>query len=352
MFVAPVYHVLPLTTIERERRLPVSGNVIAKLNQKVSSTDVIAEATWAREHVLIDVARSLGISPTAADRLIKIKQGDNLSQDAEVAVSKGIISRTIRAPREGRVVIVGGGQILMETGETTVELKAGLPGTVVQIIPNKGAVIRAVGALIQGTWGNGRIDTGALLNMTETPDEVLTASRLDVSLRGTIILAGLVKDAETLRVAAELPVRGLILSTISPALLPTAQQMRFPIVAVDGFGNFPMNASAYKLLASNAKREVTINAEAFDRYTGIRPEVIIPLPVSQEPEPPSDIAPLETGQTVRMRRAPHAGEVGTLVKFMPGLVTLPSGLRSRAAEVKLENEEKILVPLVNLEIVG
>ena len=352
MFVAPVYHVLPLTTIERERVLPVSGEVIAKLNQKVNPTDVIAEATWAREHVLIDVARNLGISPNAADRLIKVKEGEKLSKDAEVAISKGIISRTIRAPRDGRVVIVGGGQILMETGETTVELKAGLPGTVVQIVPNKGAIIRTVGALIQGMWGNGRIDTGALLNLTENPDDVLTASRLDVSLRGTIILAGRLKDAETLKVAAELPVRGLILSSISPALLPAAQQMRFPIMATDGYGNFPMNASAYKLLASNAKREVTINAEAFDRFTGARPEAIIPLPVSQEPDPPNDVAQLETGQTVRIRRAPHAGEVGTLVKLTPGLVTLPSGLRSRAGEVKLENDEKILVPLVNLEIVG
>lgn len=352
MFVAPVYHALPLATIERERTLPVSGNVTAKLNQKVNPTDIIAEATWAREHVLIDVARTLGISPNAADRLIKIKQGDKLSQDAEVAVSKGIISRTVRSPRAGTVVIVGGGQVLMETGETSVELKAGLPGTVVQIIPDRGAVIRTVGALIQGTWGNGRTDTGGLHNMTEKPDDVLDASRLDVSLRGSIILAGLLKDADTLRVAAELPVRGLILSSISPALLPTAQQMRFPIVAIDGYGNLPMNSAAYKLLTSNAKREVTINAEAFNRYTGARPEVIIPLPVSQEPPPPNDVEKLEPGQTVRMRRAPHAGSIGTLTKIAPGLVTLPSGLRSRAVEVKLENEEKILVPLVNLEIVG
>jgi len=349
---APVNHILPLTTIERERILPVAGTVTVKLNQKVSPTDVIAEATWSREHVLIDVARALSISANAADRLIRVKVDEKVAEGAELAVGKGIISHTIRAPRDGRVVAAGGGQVLLETGDASVQLKAGIPGIVVHIVPNRGAVIRAAGALIQGTWGNGRIETGVLLNLTENPDDVLTASRLDVSLRGSIILGGLLKDAETLRTAAELPVRGLILSSISPGLLPAAQQMRFPIVAIDGFGQFPMNSAAYKLLTSNAKRDVTINAEAFNRYTGARPEVIIPLPVSQEPSEPVDVDTLEVGKTVRMRCAPHAGAIGTLTKLHPGLSSLPSGLRAKAADVRLENEEQILVPLVNLEIVG
>ena len=349
---APVNHILPLTTVERERVLPVTGEVVAKLNKQVGPTDVIAEATWSREHVLVDVARILGISENAADRLIRVKVDEKVSEGTEIAINKGFISRTVRAPRAGRVVAVGGGQVLMETGDASIRLRAGLPGTIIQIIPNRGALIRTVGALIQGTWGNGRIDTGVLFNLTENPDDVLDAARLDVSLRGSIILAGLLRNAETLRAAAELPVRGLILSSISPALLPAAQQMRFPIVAIDGFGKIPMNSAAYKLLSSNAKREVTINAEAFNRYTGARPEVIIPLPVSQEPPPPTDIDTLEVGQTVRMRRAPHAGRIGTLTKLSAGLTTLPSGLRAPAAEVKLENEEQIVVPLVNLEIVG
>jgi hypothetical protein len=349
---APVNHILPLTTIERERLLPVAGNVIAKLNQNVSPTDIIAEAIWSREHVLVDVARTLNMSTSAADRLIRVKVNDKVPEGAEIAVGKGMVPRTVRSPRNGRVIAVGGGQVLMETGDASIRLSAGIPGTIVQIIPDRGVLIRTVGALIQGIWGNGRIDSGLLFNLTEKPDDVLTPARLDVSLRGSIILAGIIRDAETLRAASDLPVRGLILSSISPGLLNAALQMRFPILAVDGFGQIPMNSVAYKLLSTNAKRDVTVNAEALDRYTGARPEIIIPLPVSQEPLPPDDASELEAGQTVRLRRAPHAGEIGTLTKLHPGLTPLPSGLRAPAGDVKLENGEQILVPLVNLEIVG
>jgi hypothetical protein len=77
--------------------LPVSGNVIAKLNQKVSSTDIIAEATWSREHLLIDVARGLSISANAADRLIRVKVNEKVAEGAEIAIGKGMMARTIRA---------------------------------------------------------------------------------------------------------------------------------------------------------------------------------------------------------------------------------------------------------------
>ena len=349
---APVLHVLPLTTIVRERTLPVAGKVSAHLNQRVSPTDVIAEANFAREHVLLNVARTFNVSANVADKMIKVRQGDRLMQGTLVADAGGIIPRSIKAPRAGRVMVAGGGQVLMEVGDTKIELRAGLPGLVTRVIPERGVVIRTAGALIQGVWGNGRIDNGLMVSLIEKPDDVLTAERLDVSLRGSVILGGHVRDADTLRAAAELPVRGLILSSLYSPLITNAYQMRYPILVLDGFGAMPMNSSAFKLLTTNNKREATVNAEHFDRYNGNRPEVIIPLPISTEPEEPGTYETFTVGQTVRMRRPPSAGMIGTISSLRPGLSELASGLRAAAADVKLENGEMVIVPLVNLEVVG
>lgn len=350
---APVLHVLPLTTIVRERLLPVKGKVNVEVNQRVNPTDVVAEASFSREHLLLDVARTFGVTAQAADKMIKVQPGDVLKQGAVVAENGAFIARSIKAPRAGRVVVSGGGQVLMEVGDARLELRAGLSGTVVRVIPERGVVIRTVGALVQGVWGNGRVEHGLMTSLIEHQDDVLTPDRLDVSLRGSVILGGHVGDAATLRVAAELPVRGLIVSSLHVSLLTTAVQMRFPILVLDGFGKIPMNSAAFELLQTQDRNvPVTVNAEFPERYSGGRPEVIIPKSVINEPEEAEDFLPFAIGQKIHMRRSPYAGMIGSITDLPPGLSKLPNGLRAAAAEVRLENGETLLVPLVNLEVVG
>ena len=82
MIAAPVHHILPLATIIRERILPIKGTVLARMGQKVSPADIVAEAVWAREHIFLDVARTFNLSPDQADQLIRCKPGDNLPAGA------------------------------------------------------------------------------------------------------------------------------------------------------------------------------------------------------------------------------------------------------------------------------
>jgi hypothetical protein len=349
---APVAHILPLTTIRRERLLPVPGRVTVRLDQKVSPVDVIAETNLGQEHVLVDVAHALGIAADAAQRLVQVRAGERVAAGQVLAQTSGMFPHVARAPQMGRVVLVGGGRILMELSEGSYELHAGMPGTVTQVIQDRGAEITTYGALVQGVWGNGRVDVGLMLSLIAAPDEVLVPGKLDVSMRGSVLLGGILEDPAILQTAAELPLRGLILGSMSPSLIPVALQMRYPILVIDGFSRRPMNSAAYKLLNTSIKREVTLNTEGFNRFTGTRPEVIIPLPISQEPLAPREMEIFAVGQQVCVRRAPHLGAVGSITALPEELAAFPSGLRAPAAQVKLESGEEVTVPLANLEVLG
>jgi len=351
---APIVHILPLTTIRRERLLPVSGRVVARLDQKVSPLDVVAETNLGQKHILVDVARSLGLTADMADTLIQCKPGERLTINQLIAQKSGFVPQIVRSPNDGRVVAVGGGQVLVEIGDTVFELRAGFPGTITRIFPDRGVEITSNGTLIQGMWGNDRVDYGLMLMAPRlnSPGDILEVDQLDVSLRGAILMAGHCSDPHALEMAGELPLRGLILGSISPDLLPMALQSRFPIVVTDGFGHHPMNPLAYKLLITNTKREVAINSTPYNRHTGARPEIIIPLPVSQPLPEARDSDVFSAGQQVRICRNPNIYEIGILKNLLPGLTIFPSGLSLQAAEVLLESGLIVIVPMVNLEVLG
>lgn len=348
---APRLSILPVTSITRQRTLPIPGTVLVKLNQRVVSTAIIAEATLPRTHLYYNVAHLLKLSPAAATKAMRVHVGEQVPQRGVIAEKGGIIPKQIRAAKAGRVVIAADGEVLLEVESSTLSLPAGIPGLVTQIIPNRGAVIQTNGALIQGIFGNGRVDTGLLVNLMESEGDVINAGRLDLSFRGAVVMAGQCREAEVLRIAAEIPVRGLILSSLLPNLIPLALQMKYPIVVTDGLWPSPMNPQAFKLLSSHVRREVTLNAQFHNRRQGIRPEIVIPLPVSPKEEENS-IETFAPGQTVFILRAPYAGQIGQLVNLLPEAVTLENGISALAAEVRIPNGEQVVVPLANLQVIG
>lgn len=347
---ASITHILPLTTIHRERLLPVSGRLLVRKGQKVSTTDVVAETSLNTEHLMLDVYRGLGLPTSKADRYLRCKAGDRVIKDDVLAGPVGLTKRVVRAPKSGHVILAGDGQVLLELESSPIELQAGLPGMVVDLLEDRGVVIETSGALIQGVWGNGCIDYGQMIVLARSPDDILTQDSLDVSYRGSLIMSGHCMDADVLKSAANLPLRGLILASMDPSLVSLAARMSFPIIVIEGFGNIPMNTAAFKLLSTNDQREVSLNGERWDHFGGKRPEIIIPLPAPEGLSPSPDAVFFSTGQLVRVVQAPNKGEIGTITKLKPGLTILPSGILAQAAELRMESGENTVLPLANLEV--
>ena len=349
---APITHILPIATIRRERMMPAGGRIVARRGQQVSPADVVAEARLRPEHLLLDIGRGLGLQSKEADHYIQRRAGDEVGEGDVIAGPVGIGRRVVRAPKSGTVVLTGSGQVLLELEGEYSELKAGYSGIVMDIIGDRGVLIESVGALIQGVWGNGKINFGFLNLISHTPDELVTSDMLDVSLRGSVIMASHCEDENVLHSAEELPVRGMILSSMDSALVPIAMKVSYPIILVEGFGKLPMNQEAFKILTSSTMKEVAVNAEPWNRIGNTRPEVVITLTEGTLPEVPTEMAAFAIGQTVRVVSPPYKSLVGTITRLPQGLLVLPSGLRAQVAEVRFSNEEIVQVPLANLEIIG
>ncbi len=346
---APVTHVLPLTIIRRTRLLPLPGKVTVRAGQKVSPNDTVAETTLNADYLLIDIARALGLSADKADAALSCHAGDALAQNDILAGPVGVFRRMLRSPRDGKVIVAGGGQVLLELAAKPFALKAGLPGEVVELIPDRGVTIEATGGLVQAAWGNGKSDFGVLNVLVKDAVELLTTKDIDVSMRGGIVMGGHCESEEVIRMAETMSLRGLILVSAAAALAPAMMMTSLPILILEGFGRRTLYPPAHKLLVSADRRDVALLAENGDVYQEARPELVIPGPATSYIAPPPDTAKLEVGSAVRIIRAPAAGAAGTVTALKVGSV-FPGGLKAQAAEVKLDNGSVLNVPVANLEI--
>lgn len=348
-----VTHILPKTHIRRERLLPNLGKVLVRVGQRVTAADVLAETKIDAKHRIIDIGRALGVSPERADQLMVRKLGEQVAEGDIIAGPLGtIITRSVRAPKAGSVAALGGGEMLLELDGTTYQLRAGFAGEVTDLIPEWGAIIECNGAMIQGMWGNGREESGILIGAASNPKEELVASKFDINMRGAIVYGGFCSQADALRMAAEIPVRGLILAGIVPELIPMALKAPYPLLVIEGFGKLAIDATVFKRLAAADRRDVFLSAKQPDHFRGIIPEIIIPETTDEDRIPEShDIDIFAPGQSIRVAQASNKGKIGTLVTLLPGLTSLSNGLHAPAGLIRLDSGEQLRLPLANLEII-
>jgi hypothetical protein len=353
--------VSPLTVVQRERFLPVPGEITVREGERVEPIQVIGRASAPAGFSIVNAARDLGVPASDVSKFLTVKPGETVKEGQVLAELRGISallallfstsSRPCRSPLDGTVTDSGGGRILVEAFPREVELRANLYGVVARVLPGWGAVIRVSGALIQGVWGNDKESHGVLKLLVKSRTRPLRARSIDASCHGAILIGGSRVDTEALEKAAELQIRGVVTGGIPPEALPAAETAPFPIIVTEGIGDFPMCSRIYRLLSGNDGREATLSAHFQSRWGANRPEIIIPLPAEPEEEGGRPVdEPLAPGDTIRVIRNPHLGTVGT-VKSFPAWARTTTGAQLPAAKVEPDGgEDVILVPLSNLEI--
>jgi hypothetical protein len=351
----------PLTALRRERILPAPGEILVQEGEQVEPFQIIGRAHKPAGFEIVNVARDLGVRPAKAAKCLRVKPGQKVKKDEVVAELRGISAllavlfgmavKPSRSPLDGTVTDSGGGRILIEAFPEEVELRANYHGVVSRVVPEWGVFLRVTGALIQGVWGNGREGAGVLKVAARSNEKPIRARSIDASCTGAVLIGGNRIDESVLEKAIELQVRGIITGGIYPDAIRLATEAPFPIIVTEGIGVYPMCSRIYDILKTHDGREATLDARSTTQWDATRPEVVISLPAEPDTESQEGLSEyLKVGDTVRVTRVPHLGIMGTVVEF-PTWFRAPTGTQLAAAKIKVEDEEEdILVPLPNLEI--
>ena len=108
----------------------------------------------------------------------------------------------------------------------------------------------------------------------------------------------------------------------------------------------------YSLLKENAGNAASINGATQIRAGVIRPEIVIPIDISDSENDSESKMPqgIQEGSTVRVIRSPNFGKIGTVASLPSELNKMESETMVRVAEINIAGKN-FLIPRANLEMV-
>jgi hypothetical protein len=260
---------------------------------------------------------------------------------------------------------------------------SGLSGRVVEITLRGGVVIETRAAIIQGTIGVGNQVAGKLKFWNSSEDLQPTAVTPGSTALGTpppqaistpiILVAPGPLNFAMLRTAMNMGVAGVVASSISSRDLEgflganlislissmdieRASESLPPITLLftEGLGTVAMPPPTVNLLSQYQGSMALLSGRTFIRQS-IYPDLIISLPEHEfrpdwrftQPDPI-----LRVGAQVRICSGNYEGAIGEIIYLYIYKQTFASGIRARAARVRLDDGSTIVVPLFLLERIG
>ncbi len=359
--------------VRKLRRLPIKGEVLVSEGDKVSLDTVIARASLPGEPHLVKTFVELGVGPDEIERYMVKKEGDFV-KEGEVLARRiaffGLSKSFSTSPVDGFIEKISRitGQVIVREPPVPIEVKAYIPGKVVKVMPEEGAVIETSAAFVQGILGIGGETHGDLVMLAKTPNDVLTADWITNEEEGKILVGGSLIVKEALNKAAKLGVEGVIVGGIRDidlvdflgyemgVAITGHEDVGLTLVITEGFGKMPMSERSFNLLQSFEGFHASMNGATQIRAGVIRPEVIIPH-VGTGTKGATGGAPdyleegLTSGTLVRLIREPHFGAIGRVISLPVELQKIETESYVRVLEVELENGERVVMPRANVEII-
>lgn len=357
------------TIIQKQRRLPLKGQVLAKVGDRVSAADIIARTDIPGIIQTVKVAESLGLEPDEAMAVLQVKEGEDVVAGKLFAETKsffGLIKTECKTPFTGKIELISPttGHVGVRLPSKPVEISAYIDGVIAEVIPDEGVVVETYGAFVQGIFGVGGERMGNLAVVVDSSDALLTEDHITEKHAGMVVVGGAGVTLDALRKAASVGVVGVVVGAIVDTALiqylghdigvaiTGHEPVDATLILTEGFGSIAMAARTFDLLKTLEGRSVSINGATQIRAGVIRPEIIAPF----DEKPPVDDKPdqgqtLSIGTHIRVIREPHFGRLGVVTKLPSEPVEVESGAVVRILEAKLDDEEIVVVPRANVEII-
>lgn len=367
----PGLRVTGFAVLRRERRLPLAGQVFVNVGQAVKAETIVAAAELPGDVISVNVANKLGCMPSEVPKLVKVGEGDAITQGqvlAETAGWFGYFRASCVSPADGVVETISGvtGQVLIRLKPIPVELTAYVDGVVTDILGSEGCVVETRGALVQGIFGLGGETFGELKLLVESASQPLEASTIDDQCAGKIIVGGSLITPAALAAAREVGVRGIVAGGINAedvdALLGSPlgvaitghEDIGLTLVCTEGFGAMPMAERTFRLLREREGRRASMNGATQIRAGVIRPEVIVAdleARPQQGSEPTEAEQGLRIGSPARVIRPPHFGAIVRVVALPEEPQQIETEAWVRVLVAELPNGERVTLPRANVELI-
>ena len=338
-----------LATVRRARRLPYPGDVLTPVGQQVGPVQVVARAPDYMDYQILRASDVLEVKAEDLEQYLLVEVGTLIEKGTPIMRRPGMFGRSkiFRSPVEGYVNLIHDGCLVVQRVGELIELRAQLPGRVVSIIPERGVIIEAIGALIQAVWDSGKDGYGQLMKASDSADGTVQAELIGNQARGTVLVAGTATDLDLLNHFEEQGVRGLIVGSLTEAMCNAVGDLAFPVIATDGIGDMPMAEPIFHHLSQSAGRDVSLLAA--DHGPRSQPvEIFIPLPAARQGE--VRVNAVDVGSTVRVLRPGGDLSVGTVIRLQPLPHKNSLGTPLPGADVELNGGERKFVPYTNLEL--